>query len=592
MKDFIKQVLASGCAIVLVLAGICAVCIASVISMVCTHTGDRHTSDNTVLVVRLSGTLDERGGNDITIQGLTGNGNNVATGLDDLLLAIRNAKESSDIKGIYVAAGILNPDSYASLMAIRRALADFQKSGKWIISYADAYTQGTYYVCSVADKVLLNPSGLIDWHGLAAQTMYVKDLLAKVGVKIQVSKVGKYKSMPDMFTAENMGDADREQVSAYVKCIWNNVCGDVSASRDIAVSDLNAMADSLITFSDPAEYIRVGMVDTLVYAKDVKDEIRHIMKMDDDEDFETIGIAGINDLVTGDKKGKEIAVYYAYGDIASDESEGIVSSGGVICSKTVCHDLLDLAEDKNVSSIVLRVNSGGGSAFASEQIYDAVAEVRKSKPVVVSMGGLAASGGYYISCDADWIVAEPVTLTGSIGIFGMFPDVSELVTDKLGVKFNYVKTNEHSDFGAIDRPFSTEEMSLVNNYIERGYKQFVQRVAAGRKMSTDKVHELAQGRVWTGQDALGVGLVDQLGSLDDAIAKAAELANVDDYHAKSYPAKKGWIDWLLSSDASDDYIGTRIRALTGELYQPLMLMNNACAADAIQARLPYYIWVR
>ena len=592
MKDFIKQVLASGCAMVLVLAGICAVCIASVISMVCTHTGDRHTSDNTVLVVRLSGTLEERGGNDITIQGLTGNGNNVATGLDDLLLAIRNAKESSDIKGIYVAAGILKPDSYASLMAIRRALADFQKSGKWIISYADAYTQGTYYVCSVADKVLLNPSGLIDWHGLAAQTMYVKDLLAKVGVKIQVSKVGKYKSMPDMFTAENMGDADREQVSAYVKCIWNNVCGDVSASRNIAVNGLNAMADSLITFSDPAEYIRVGMVDTLVYAKDIKDEIRHMMKMDDDEDLEIIGIAGINDLVTGDKKGKEIAVYYAYGDIASDESEGIVSSGGVICSKTVCHDLLDLAEDENVSSIVLRVNSGGGSAFASEQIYDAVAEVRKSKPVVVSMGGLAASGGYYISCDADWIVAEPVSLTGSIGIFGMFPDVSELVTDKLGVKFNYVKTNEHSDFGAIDRPFSAEEMSLVNNYIERGYKQFVQRVAAGRKMSADKVHELAQGRVWTGQDALGVGLVDQLGSLDDAIAKAAELANADDYHAKSYPAKKGWIDWLLSSDASDDYIGTRIRALTGELYQPLMLMNNACAADAIQARLPYYIWVR
>ena len=593
MKSFIKQVFAAGCAIVTALVIISIVGIIAIVNLIHSFQKEGPAGDNTVLVLRLSGIIDERGGDDTAIGSLVGGGDSGVKGLDDILSAINKAKESDDIAGIYIAAEALSADSYASLMAIRRALTAFRESGKWIISYADVYTQGAYYVCSVADRVLLNPSGMVDWHGLAAQTMYVKDLLSKVGVRIQLSKVGKYKSSPEMFTADNMSDANREQVTAYVNCIWKNVCDGVAASRNISAGTLNAMADSMMVFSSPDEYVKTGIVDTLVYAKDVKDEIRRIMDMDADDDFATIGVAGINDTDDGKKnKGDEIAVYYTYGDIVTDESESLSSSGGVICSKTVCRDLLELADDDDISAIVLRVNSGGGSAYASEQIYDAVEKVRQSKPVVVSMGGMAASGGYYISSNADWIIAEPVTLTGSIGIYGMFPDVSELATKKLGLKFDYVKTNKYSDFGAIDRPFNNSEMAHIDSYIERGYWLFVKRVAAGRKMSPDDVHAVAQGRVWTGQDALSIGLVDQLGSLDDAIAKAAELADASDYHTESYPAEESWIDWLLPADAGDDYIDTHVRALAGDLYQPLMLMKSACTADAIQARLPYYIIVK
>ena len=593
MKSFIKQVLASGCAIIIVLGIIFIGCMFAFVSLISAYSESKQMGDTNVLVVQLGGFLDERSSDYSPMQYITGDKESSTIGLDDILEAIRKAKESDNIKGIYISAGALSPDSYASLMAIRHALLDFRESGKWVVSYADVYTQGAYYVCSAADKVLLNPSGMIDWHGLTAQTMYVKDLLAKIGVKVQLSKVGKYKSAPDMFTAEKMSDADREQITAYVNCIWNNICNDVSASRNIAVSDLNAMADSLVTLTDPSEYIRLGMADKLVYARDVKEEIRQIMNLDRADDIATIGVAGINDFEIGNNRGREIAVYYAYGDIVTSESESLTAGDeGIICSKTVCADLEKLASDDDISAIVLRVNSGGGSAYASEQIYNTIAEVRKSKPVVVSMGGMAASGGYYISSNANWIVAEPVTLTGSIGIFGMFPDVSGLVTDKLGIKFDYVKTNKHSDFGAIDRPLNSDEMAHINSYIDRGYQLFVSRVAQGRGISEAEVNEIAQGRVWTGEDALAVKLVDQLGGIDEAVAKAAEMAEVDNYHTVSYPSKESWLDWLLAPDSGDDYIETHVREALGDCYLPLTLMNNARNGDAIQARLPYYINVR
>ena len=562
----------------------------SLVGMVASGSSAKDVADNTVFVINLEGQLQERSVDNPFSQYLGGAASTI--GLDDLLDGIKKAKENDKIKGIYIEAGAFAPDSYASLQAVRKALVDFKKSGKWIVAYGDIYTQATYYVASVADKVYLNPSGQIDWHGLASQTMFLKDALAKFGVQMQVVKVGAYKSATEMFTGDKMSDANREQVTAFLGGIWQNVCQDVAKSRKVSVEQLNQYADNFITFAEPKSYVGMKLVDGLLYHDQLKDEVKKLMKLGKDDDISTIGLAGIMNVPGGKEEGDEIAVYYAYGDIVDGASGALSQSENVIDGTKVSKDLEDLADDDDVKAVVIRINSGGGSAYASEQMWRAIQLVKAKKPVVVSMGGMAASGGYYMSCSANWIVAEPTTLTGSIGIFGMFPDMSGLVTQKLGVKFDEVKTNKNSAFGTMARPFSEEEMAYLSSYISRGYSLFRQRVADGRHMSVDAVEKVAQGHVWVGQDALKIKLVDQLGGLDDAVAKAAKLAKLDEYYTASYPGKADWLDQFTSAMSSGSYIDNQMRVAMGEYYSTFMLLKDINKQSAIQARIPYMVNIK
>lgn len=590
MKEFIKNVGATvvGIFVFTILVG--AIGMMSLVGMVASGSSAKDVADNTVFVINLEGQLQERSVDNPFSQYLGGAASTI--GLDDLLDGIKKAKENDKIKGIYIEAGAFAPDSYASLQAVRKALVDFKKSGKWIVAYGDMYTQATYYVASVADKVYLNPSGQIDWHGLASQTMFLKDALAKFGVQMQVVKVGAYKSATEMFTGDKMSDANREQVTAFLGGIWQNVCQDVAKSRKVSVGQLNQYADNFITFAEPKSYVGMKLVDGLLYHDQLKDEVKKLMKLGKDDDISTIGLAGIMNVPGGKEEGDEIAVYYAYGDIVDGASGALSQSESVIDGTKVSKDLEDLADDDDVKAVVIRINSGGGSAYASEQIWRAIQLVKAKKPVVVSMGGMAASGGYYMSCSANWIVAEPTTLTGSIGIFGMFPDMSGLVTQKLGVKFDEVKTNKNSAFGTMARPFSEEEMAYLSSYISRGYSLFRQRVADGRHMSVDAVEKVAQGHVWVGQDALKIKLVDQLGGLDDAVAKAAKLAKLDEYYTASYPGKADWLDQFTSAMSSGSYIDNQMRVAMGEYYSTFMLLKDINKQSAIQARIPYMVNIK
>lgn len=561
-----------------------------IVGMIASGSSAKDVSENSVMVLNMSGMLDERSESSFMDEL---NGGTVGTiGLDDVLEAIGKAKDNDKIKGIYIEAGMLSADSYASLAAIRNALLDFKKSGKWIVAYGDVYTQGTYYVASVADKVFLNPSGQIDWHGISSQPVFLKDLMAKFGVKMQLAKVGTYKSAPEMYTADKMSDANREQVTAYVNGIWQNVCKAVSESRKISVEQLNAYADNFITLNDPKDFVKYKFVDKLIYTDQIDAEINKLLKQDADDNINTVSLAEMKVVKNKEEKGEEIAVYYAYGNIVDNATGGMLSNEHNIVSKTVCDDLKALMDDDDVKAVVLRINSGGGSAYASEQIWHYVEMLKKEKPVVVSMGGMAASGGYYISSGANWIVAEPTTLTGSIGIFGMFPDFSGLLTEKLGVKFDEVKTNKHSAFGTPARPFNEEEMRYLSNYIDRGYALFRSRVAQGRKMKVEQVEKIAQGRVWLGQDALKVKLVDELGGLDKAVAKAAQLAKLKEYHTAAYPGKTSWVDQLLNNLSGESYINTQARQTLGEYYEPFMLMKDINNQSAIQARIPFKLNIK
>ena len=561
-----------------------------IVGMIASGSSAKDVSENSVMVLNMSGMLDERSESSFMDEL---NGGTVGTiGLDDVLEAISKAKDNDKIKGIYIEAGMLSADSYASLAAIRNALLDFKKSGKWIVAYGDVYTQGTYYVASVADKVFLNPSGQIDWHGISSQPVFLKDLMAKFGVKMQLAKVGTYKSAPEMYTADKMSDANREQVTAYVNGIWQNVCKAVSESRKISVEQLNAYADNFITLNDPKDFVKYKFVDKLIYTDQIDAEINKLLKQDADDNINTVSLAEMKVVKSKEEKGEEIAVYYAYGNIVDNATGGMLSNEHNIVSKTVCDDLKALMDDDDVKAVVLRINSGGGSAYASEQIWHYVEMLKKEKPVVVSMGGMAASGGYYISSGANWIVAEPTTLTGSIGIFGMFPDFSGLLTEKLGVKFDEVKTNKHSAFGTPARPFNEEEMRYLNNYIDRGYALFRSRVAQGRKMKVEQVEKIAQGRVWLGQDALKVKLVDELGGLDKAVAKAAQLAKLKEYHTAAYPGKTSWVDQLLNNLSGESYINAQARQALGEYYEPFMLMKDINNQSAIQARIPFKLNIK
>ena len=590
MKQFLKYVLATVTGIILVLIIVGILGGISLVGLAAKSASTTQVEENSVYTLKLSGMLNERAASNPLAE-LTGQVSE-NLGLDNMLEAIQKAKENENIKGIYIEAGAFSSDTPASSHAIREALLDFKKSGKWIVAYSDSYTQNTYYICSVADKVYLNPEGMLDWHGLGGESYYVKDLLAKFGVKFQAVKVGKYKSAVEMLTADQMSDFDREQTMAYLNGIWKVMLDDVSKSRKVSVDSLNAYADQLLTFADQKELVSKKMVDKLMYTDEVKGEIKKLLKIDAKEEIKQLTTGEMQNVKGAKKEGDQIAVYYAYGEIVDSETGSMTDTDHNIVANTVCKDLEKLMNDDDVKAVVLRVNSPGGSAYASEQIWRAVTNLKAKKPVVVSMGGYAASGGYYISCNANYIYTEPTTLTGSIGIFGMFPDVSQLLTQKLGVKFSEVKTNKHSAFGAVSRPLNADETALLEQYIDRGYKLFRKRVADGRKLKVEQVEEIAQGRVWLGNDALPIKLVDAVGSLNDAVKKAAELAKLKEYHATAYPEEESWLSSLFDNVTKKSYLDEEMQAALGEYYEPLRFLKSLDKQSVIQARMPYIINIR
>lgn len=592
MKDFLKFTLATVTGIILSSIVLFVVSMVTLFGIMSASDTETVVKKNSVMMLDLSGTLVERvQENPLDFLSQLFSEESNIYGLDDILSSIKKAKENENIKGIYIQSSFLGT-SYASLQEIRNALLDFKESGKFIIAYSDNYTQGLYYLSSVADKVLLNPKGMIEWRGIASAPLFYKDLLQKIGVEMQVFKVGTYKSAVEPFISTEMSPANREQVTTFITSIWGQVTGDVSVSRHLPVDSLNAFADRMIMFYPAEESVKCGLADTLIYRNDVRDYLKTLVDIDKDDKLSVVGLSemiNVKKNVPKDKSGNIVAVYYASGEI-TDYSSSAASEEGIVGSK-VSRDLRKLQENDDVKAVVLRVNSPGGSAFASEQIWHAVKELKSKKPVIVSMGDYAASGGYYISCVADTIVAEPTTLTGSIGIFGMVPNVKEL-TDKIGVTYDVVKTNQYADFGNIMRPFNDGEKALLQMMVTQGYDTFVTRCANGRHMTKEAIEKIAEGRVWTGEDAKQLGLVDELGGIDKALEIAVAKAGVEGYTVVSYPEKEDFMTTLLDTKPTNYVESQLLKSKLGEYYKQFGLLKNLKEQSMIQARVPFELNIK
>lgn len=588
MKDFFKNVFATMLGLFLfgiVMSFMGFMCL---IGIIASSSSTTKIEDNSVLVLKLDGSMTEQEEENMmnSLQGIS------SLSFEGTMKAIKKAKDDDKVAGIYLEAGQFGAD-LAQAEEIEKALLDFRKSGKWIIAYGENYSTLGYYLASTANKIYLNKDGMIEWSGIGGEKVYYKNLLAKVGIKFVTTKVGKYKSAVEQLTADNISDADREQTQRYLDGWWNTILATVAKNRSLNKDSLNAYADRVITLEAPENMQKYKLVDGLIYNDRIADIVRKQLGIDKEDDINKLTVDDINADDTP-VTGEHIAVYYAYGDIVDKASpQSIFQDDRQIVGNDMCKDLEDLAKDDDVKAVVIRVNSGGGSAYASEQIWHQISELKKVKPVVVSMSGAAASGGYYLSSNANWIVADPTTITGSIGIFGLFLDRSELYTKKLGINYAEVKTNRNSVFGASGHPFTPEQLSLLQNNVNRGYMLFKKRVAEGRKMTMEQVENIAQGRVWLGQDAIKLKLVDQLGGLDDAIVKAAKLAKMNDYETASYPSPLStWEQLLGSYVGGDDLLNGKMQAYLGEFYEPFKIINDAKHMDKVQARMPYIIKIK
>ena len=587
MKQFFKYVLATITGIIILFLFLFLMGVISIMSM--SSKSSVKVQDNSVLEINLTGNMSERK-EDNPLASLLGNPNTRSLSHENIMKAIKKAKDDEKIKGIYIQGGILTGATPAMLEEIHDALVDFKTTKKKIVAYGDNYSQGSYYLASVADSIVINPIGMLNWDGMASQTMYPKDMLDKIGVKMEVFKVGTYKSAVEPFMRNDMSDENREQLTVMQDEMWSRIKSDVSKNRKLSVEKLNALADSGMTFADANMYKSSKLVDKSAYSDEVPQLIANTLGVEKDN-YHVISVDDLASSINNEPKGTSgniIAVYYAYGSIVDEAASGI-GAGAEIVGQKVSKDLLKLGDDESVKAVVLRVNSGGGSAYASEQIWHAIEKVKSKKPVVVSMGGMAASGGYYISSGANWIVAEPMTLTGSIGIFGMFPIAKELLNEKLGIHYYSVKTNEYSDFGDFSREMNEGEKRMLQGYVNRGYELFTQRCAMGRKVSQDSIKRIGEGRVWTGEHAKKIGLVDELGGLSAALEKAKTLAKVDEYSVMNYPAKKSFFENLFSENPVDSYARGKIEETFGEYYSIFQMLKHLNPKGNIQAELPYKI---
>ena len=593
MKDFMKYTAATICGIIIlsVIAGI--MFMISLAGLMASDSSGKKAEKNSVFVLKLNGSINERAEEGSPMGMLLGQADMENMGLDDIISAIAKAKDEKNIQGIYIEGGSTLFDSPATAQQIRDALKDFRQSGKWIFAYADQYEQSSYYVVSVADSIFLNKTGMIDFKGLGGKGYYLTGLLEKVGVKYQAARVGKYKSAVERMTQKQMSDNDREQREAYIGSIWKHMLSDMAESRNVTPEQLNQLADdSIMTFAKVDDYVAAHLIDGYMYPDEMKALVKQKLGIDKDKEIKQMTLADVKAMPSKKKeKGDKIAVYYAYGEIIDEISSSFMSEHSIVGS-TVVDDLNKLADDEKVKAVVFRVNSPGGSAVASEQIWHALKQLKEKKPIVVSMGGLAASGGYMISAPANYIVAEPTTITGSIGIFGLIPNASQLVTDKLGVTWDGVATNKYGDYetNLVFAKENSEEIKYLQSYVDRGYDTFLSIVADGRGMTKEQVHEIAQGRVWVATDALPIKLVDQIGSLDDAVKKAVELAGINgDYFTAPYPEKTDWLSSLMASSESDkgSYLDGQLREILGDLYEPYLELRRDQQRNRLQVRLPF-----
>lgn len=533
-------------------------------------------SENSVYQLDLEGTLVDRSEENPfsgAFAEALGQDEQKVIGLDDVLANIQKAKKNENIKGIYLKGGMLM-GGFASIKEIRDALVDFKKSGKFVVAYADNYMQKNYYLATVADKILINPQGMVELKGLSAELMFFKNTLDKLGIEMQVVKVGTYKSAVEPYINTKMSDANREQVSIFLGSIWKNMVGEISKSRKISPENLNLYADEMMMFQPTEKSKQYNLVDSLVFADEVDSIIGKYTK-----DFKIVKHNDMCNVPEDVKFEKDkVGIIYAVGGIDSGDSEGINS-------EKLVETINEVTNDSSVKAVVFRVSSPGGSAYGSEQIWRALTLLKAKKPLIVSMGDYAASGGYYISCMADKIVAQPTTITGSIGIFGLIPNMEGL-NNKLGFTYDGVKTNKMGDAISVNRKFTPEERDLMQNYVNRGYELFVKRCADGRKKTPDQIKVIAEGRVWTGEDALKIGLVDKIGGMDLALKLAVEKAKLKTYMIKDFPVKEDFFTKLMKD--FDTSLETRIlKSQLGDDYKLLKKAQELKQLSGIQARMPF-----
>lgn len=578
MKNFFKMVLATMLGFILLQVLAVVIMIFVVAGVVAGMDGKSVTvENNSVLKLELKGSLSERVA-DNPFKGMYNYQQN-ALSLNDILESISHAKDDNKIKGISIEVNNLAA-SWASVEEIRNALSDFKKSGKFIYAYGENYTQGLYYLASVADKICVHPEGMLDLHGLSMQIMFYKQLLSKLDVDMQVVKVGTYKSAVEPFVLEHMSEANKEQVSVLLNSIWGNIVNQIAQSRKLTVEQINTDCDNLSLFADLNLAKQSGYIDNLMYRDEYSALLKKALKIKKDDDIEYITPGEYVSAINPSSAKDEIAVIYATGNII--DGEGDNNSIGY----NIAEQVADLADDDNVKAVVLRINSGGGSAMMSENIWREIVQLKAKKPIVVSMSDVAASGGYYIACATSYIVAQPNTITGSIGVFGMIPNVEGLM-NKIGVSIDEVATNKHASIAGINRAMNDEERAVMQKYVNKTYHTFLTRVADGRNISTTYVDSIGQGRIWSGTDALNLHLVDTLGGIDVAIAKAAELANIDSYRVKNYPHMKDIFEELMDSFTSKTMMFTRERADLGELYTYFNYVQNSVQIQGVQAIIPF-----
>lgn len=540
---------------------------------------------NSVYVLELDGVLEERSqDNQIPMAFTRAMGQSAVNtiGLDDILKNIEKAKNEPAVKGIYLKGGMLSA-SYASIEEIRQALLDFKTTGKFIIAYADHYTQSNYYLATVADRIYLNEQGMLAWQGLHSEHTFYTNLLDKLGVEMQVVKVGTFKSAVEPYINTKMSEPNRLQVTEMLRGLWGHIVANVAEARQIPAVDLQRYADNMMMLRPSNEYLEARLVDSLVYETEMEKLLNDLVEAKADYVNHTSMCAV---PVIPDAKADKVAVIYAVGGITDNEGDGIVG-------KELVETVQDVARDKSVKGVVLRVNSPGGSAFASEQIWHALSELKKDKPLVVSMGDYAASGGYYIACMADAIVAQPTTLTGSIGIFGLIPNVSGL-TKKIGLDFDGVGTNCMStmETDMVLKGMDAEERALMQGHVNRGYELFVKRCADGRDMTVEQIKAIGEGRVWLGTAALANGLVDTLGGLDDAIRMAADRAGLNKYRTVEYPAKKDFMTRFVENMSVSVWADRFMQAQVGEEYRLMKQLKEITGQPSLQAVMPDYFIIK
>ena len=588
MKDFLKFTLASVTGFLLAGGALLILGIIVLVGIIAASSEPAvQVNPQSVFVLKMNKPIEERAIEDpLTL--IMGE-EYASMGLNDVLTSIQRAKEHENICGIYIEAGYYIDYPIAILEEVRRALLDFKESGKFVVAYGDNYTQDEYYLCSVADKVMLNPQGVIDWTGLSENPVFFKRLLEKIGVEVEIFKVGTYKSAVEPFINTKMSDASREQTNAYLLSIWQRMIEDVATSRGLSTTLLNEYADQMLSMSSSEDFVQAGLVDTLTYKTDVVTYLKQLTHTDIRKEISSLGVNEMKRIeqTTLPNQKNAIAIYYAGGDIVDNATPMAMSTTEGIDGNKMCKDLIKLREDDNVKAVVLRVNSPGGSAFASEQIWHEVVKLKSVKPVIVSMGSAAASGGYYISCAADSIFAEASTLTGSIGIYGMIPNMQDLVTNKIGLDFDVVKTNSHSDMNFPIRALAESEKTIIQRNVERGYALFVKRCAEGRGMSKDAIMKVAEGRVWTGAMAKEIGLIDELGGINEAIKAASEKAQLEEFTISYYPKKQDPLSQLLQS-GKENYINSKLKEKAGHYYDYLHIVHRLQHLNPMQAHMGFY----